>query len=87
MTRLKKAGSGCPRAELVRHASESLAAIGEGIETGRVGREPATEDGDLAADPARPFGDRAIQVLDAWTSPRHRAGHGAVVIGLRQHQT
>lgn len=53
---------------LLRHASESLAALGEGIETGRVGRDPAAEDGDLAADPARAFRDRAGQLLDAWTS-------------------
>ncbi len=57
---------------LLRHASESLAAIGEGIETGRVGLDPAAEDGDLAADPARAFRDRASQLLDAWTSPGHQ---------------
>ena len=57
---------------LLRHASESLAAIGEGIETGRVGLDPATEDGDLAADPAQAFRDRAIQLLDNWTSPGHQ---------------
>jgi hypothetical protein len=44
---------------LLRHASESLAAIGEGIEAGRVGLRPAAEDGDLAADPAGAFRDRA----------------------------
>ncbi len=53
---------------LLRHACESLAALGEGTETGRVGLDPA-EDGDLAADPARAFHDRAYQLLDAWTSP------------------
>jgi uncharacterized protein (TIGR03086 family) len=57
---------------LLRHASESLAALGEGIETGRVGLHPAAEDGDLAADPGRAFRDRACQLLDAWTSPGHR---------------
>ena len=57
---------------LLRHASESLAAIGEGIEAGRVGLYPAAEDGDLAADPAEAFRDRASQLLDAWTSPGHR---------------
>ena len=57
---------------LLRHASESLAAIGEGIETGRVGLDPAAEDGDLAADPARAFRDRAGRLLDAWTSPGHQ---------------
>ena len=57
---------------LLRHASESLAAIAEGIETGRVGLDPAAEDGDLAADPAQAFRDRAGQLLDAWTSPGHQ---------------
>jgi uncharacterized protein (TIGR03086 family) len=54
---------------LLWHASESLAAITEGIETGRVGLDPAAEDGDLAADPVRAFRDRAGRLLDAWTSP------------------
>ena len=57
---------------LLRHASESVAAIGEGIEAGRVGLDPAAEDGDLAADPARAFRDRAGHLLDAWTSPGHQ---------------
>ena len=57
---------------LLRHASESLAAIGEGIEAGRVGLDPAAEDGDLAADPAGAFRDRAGRLLDAWTSPGHQ---------------
>jgi uncharacterized protein (TIGR03086 family) len=57
---------------LLRHASESLAAFGEGIEAGHVGLDPAAEDGDLPADPARAFRDRACQLLDAWTSPSHQ---------------
>ena len=57
---------------LLRHASESLAAICEGIGTGRVGLEPAAEDGDVAADPARAFRDRACQLLDAWSGPGHQ---------------
>ena len=57
---------------LLRHASESLAAFGEGIGAGSVGLDPAAEDGDLATDPARAFGDRASQLLDAWTSPGHQ---------------
>jgi uncharacterized protein (TIGR03086 family) len=57
---------------LLRHASESLAAIGEGIEAGRVGRDSAAEDGDRAADPARAFRDRACQLLDSWTGPGHQ---------------
>jgi uncharacterized protein (TIGR03086 family) len=57
---------------LLRHASESLAALAQGIETGRVGLDPATEDGDLAADPARAFRERAGRLLDAWTSTSHQ---------------
>ena len=57
---------------LLRHASESLAAIGAGIEAGCVGLDPAAEDGDLVADPARAFRDRACQLLDAWTSSRRQ---------------
>jgi uncharacterized protein (TIGR03086 family) len=57
---------------LLRHACESLAALGEGIEAGHVGVDPAAEDGDLAADPARTFRDRACQLLDAWTGPGHQ---------------
>ena len=57
---------------LLRHASESLAAIGAGIEAGRVGLDPAAEDGDLVADPARAFRDRACQLLHAWTSSRRQ---------------
>ena len=57
---------------LLRHACESLAAFGEGIEAGRVGLDPAAGDGDLAADPARAFRDRACQLLDAWTGPSHQ---------------
>jgi len=57
---------------LLRHACESLAAFSEGIKTGRVGLDPAAQDGDLAADPARAFCDRACQLLDAWTGPVHQ---------------
>ena len=57
---------------LLRHACESLAAFGEGIEAGRVGLDPATEDRVLAADPSRAFRDRAGQLLDAWTGPSDR---------------
>lgn len=56
---------------LLRHASESLTAIAEGTQTGRVGLAPAAEDGDLAADPARAFRDRAGQLRAAWASPGH----------------
>ena len=65
---------------LLRHASESLAAIAEGIETGRVDLDPAAEDGGLAADPARAFRDRAGRLLDSWTSPG-RQGQVIVIAG------
>jgi uncharacterized protein (TIGR03086 family) len=57
---------------LLRHASESLAVLGEGIATGRVALDPTAEDGDLAADPVRAFRDRAWQLFGAWTSPGHQ---------------
>ena len=57
---------------LLRHASESLAATGEGIEAGHVALEPPAEDADLAADPARAFRDRARQLLDAGTAPGYQ---------------
>ena len=58
--------------KLLRHACESLAAFGEGIETGRVGLGPGAPDEVLAADPARAFRDRARQLLAAWTDPGYR---------------
>ncbi|HEX8006375.1 MAG TPA: TIGR03086 family metal-binding protein [Trebonia sp.] len=57
---------------LLRHACESLAAIGEGIEAGRVDLDPGAEDGNLAADPVRAFRNRADRLLDAWTSRGHQ---------------
>jgi uncharacterized protein (TIGR03086 family) len=57
---------------LLRHASESLAALGEGLEAGRMALDPGAEDADLAADPAGAFRDRACQLLDAWTTPAHQ---------------
>ena len=57
---------------LLRHACESLAALGEGLQGGRMGLAPGAEDGDLVADPARAFRDRAARLLDAWTIPGHQ---------------
>jgi uncharacterized protein (TIGR03086 family) len=57
---------------LLRHACESLAALCQGIETGRVDLDPGVEDGEVAGDPARAFGHRAYQLLDAWTGPGHQ---------------
>ena len=44
---------------LLRHASESVAVICEGIDAGCIGLYPAGEDADVASDPARAFCDRA----------------------------
>jgi uncharacterized protein (TIGR03086 family) len=57
---------------LLRHACESLTALADGIQTGRVDLGPAAEDYDLVADPARAFRDRACQLHAAWTSPGHQ---------------
>jgi uncharacterized protein (TIGR03086 family) len=54
---------------LLRHACESLTALGEGIEAGRVGLDPAAEDADLTADPAGAFRERAGQLLATCTGP------------------
>jgi uncharacterized protein (TIGR03086 family) len=50
---------------LLRHASESLAALQEGIDAGRIALDPAPDD--PAADPAQVFRDRAGRLLSAWT--------------------
>ena len=57
---------------LLRHASESLAAFYEGIDSGCVRLDPGAEEAGLAADPARAFRDRACLLLEAWTSPGHQ---------------
>jgi uncharacterized protein (TIGR03086 family) len=54
---------------LLRHACESLAAFGEGIEIGRVGLDPAAQDADLTADPVGAFRERVGQLLAACTGP------------------
>jgi uncharacterized protein (TIGR03086 family) len=50
---------------LLRHASESAAALREGTVTGRVGFVPSALDRDPAADPARAFLDQACLLLAA----------------------
>jgi uncharacterized protein (TIGR03086 family) len=52
-------------AMLLRHASESLAALTDGTVTGHVALTSATPDRDPAADPARTFRDRAVRLLAA----------------------
>jgi uncharacterized protein (TIGR03086 family) len=54
---------------LLRHASESLAAICEGIDAGCIGLYPGAEDPDVASDPARAFRDRAARLLAACAAP------------------
>jgi uncharacterized protein (TIGR03086 family) len=54
---------------LLRHASESLAVIHEGIDAGCIDLYPASEDADVASDPARAFRERAGRLLDACASP------------------
>jgi uncharacterized protein (TIGR03086 family) len=50
---------------LLRHASESLAALHDGTVTGHIGLIPASPDRDPAADPARTFRDQAGRLLAA----------------------
>jgi uncharacterized protein (TIGR03083 family) len=50
---------------LLRHATESLAALQEGIDAGRIGLSPGPDD--PAGDPAELFRDRAGRFLSAWT--------------------
>jgi hypothetical protein len=53
---------------LLRHASESLAAIHEGIDTGSIDLYPSAEDPDVASDPAQAFRDRTARLLDTCAS-------------------
>ena len=64
---------------LLRHASESLAAICEGIDAGCIELFPSGEDADVASEPAEAFRDRADRLLGACTSPgrQHEAIHTA----------
>jgi len=50
---------------LLRHATESLAALQEGLDAGRIGLSPAPDN--PAGDPAQLFRDRASRFLSAWT--------------------
>ena len=50
---------------LLRHVSESLAALHDGTVTGHVGLIPAPPDRDPAADPARTLRDQASRLLAA----------------------
>ena len=50
---------------LLRHATESLTALQEGIDAGRIGLSPGPDD--PAGDPAELFRDQAGRFLSAWT--------------------
>jgi len=63
---------------LLRHASESLAALHDGTVTGHVALIPAVPDRDPAADPARTFCDRASRLLAA----RAATGRGRQVLDI-----
>jgi uncharacterized protein (TIGR03086 family) len=54
---------------LLRHASESLAAICEGIDAGCIDLYPPGENADVPSDPARAFRDRAGRLLDSCADP------------------
>jgi uncharacterized protein (TIGR03086 family) len=64
---------------LLRHASESLAALHDGTVTGHVALTSATPDRDPAADPVRTFCDRAVRLLAARASADRR--HQVLDIG------
>jgi hypothetical protein len=83
---------------LLRHASESLAAICEGIDAGCIDLFPSGEDADVASDPAQASRDRAdrllgacarsgrqheaIHIADGLLAPSAMAGAGALEIAL-----
>jgi uncharacterized protein (TIGR03086 family) len=52
---------------LLQHVNDSLAALCEGIDTGRIGPDPADDGHGLAADPVATFRDRARRLLGACT--------------------
>jgi len=62
---------------LLRHATESLAALQEGIDAGRIGLSPGPDD--PASDPAELFRDQAGRFLSAWgpiaQTPQTGAAH------------
>ena len=64
---------------LLRHASESLAALHDGTVTGHIALTSATPDRDPAADPVRTFCDRAVRLLAARATADAR--HQAIGIG------
>jgi uncharacterized protein (TIGR03086 family) len=64
---------------LLHHVNDSLAALCEGIDSGRIGPDHASDDGHgLAVDPAATLRDRARWLLGAWTN----AGRNHQVIAI-----
>ncbi len=66
---------------LLRHVCESVAALQEGLDTGRVALCPVADD-EAAVDPAAIFRARAIRLLDAWSGA---ARHGRDIDIADQH--
>jgi uncharacterized protein (TIGR03086 family) len=56
---------------LLRHTNESLTALYQGVETGRIGLD-ATPDHDAWTDPVLTFHARARRLHKAWTGPEPR---------------
>jgi uncharacterized protein (TIGR03086 family) len=57
---------------LLQHVNDSLAALSEAADTGRIGPDPAADEGDgRRADLATMFRDRARRLLGAWASASH----------------
>jgi uncharacterized protein (TIGR03086 family) len=71
---------------LLRHASESLAALLEGIDAGRIGLAPAPED--MSGDPVQVFRDRAGELLGAWARAAGGTAEesdGTAIIAVADH--
>jgi uncharacterized protein (TIGR03086 family) len=62
---------------LVRHMNDSLAALHEAVDIGRVELDRAGDDLDAAIDPVATLRDRACRMLGAWTNARN---HGVVAV-------
>ena len=52
---------------LLHHLNDSLAALHEAVDGGRVALDPAAVDGSPAANPVRTFRERAARLLGAWS--------------------
>jgi uncharacterized protein (TIGR03086 family) len=52
---------------LLHHLNDSLAALHEAVDGGRVALDPTAGDGSPTADPVRTFRERAARLLGAWS--------------------